>query len=71
MTGNRFSEFSMANSQTHDLRKGTPGAEPTTNAKLAGHEDKVMPIPDSGEHPVNPAPGSKAGMAEGQVTKSN
>jgi len=61
----------MANSQTTDLRKGKPGAEPTTNAKLAGHEDKVMPIPSSNEHAVNPGAGSKAGVAEGQVTKSN
>jgi hypothetical protein len=61
----------MANSQTHDLRKGKPGAEPTTNAKMPGHEDKVMPLPPDGENPVNPGVGSKAGVAEGQVTKSN
>ena len=54
-----------------DLRKGKPGAEPTTNAKLPGHEDKIMPTPPDGENPVNPGIGSKAGMAEGQVTKSN
>lgn len=54
-----------------DLRKGKPGAEPTTNAKLPGHQDKIMPIPADGENPVNPGVGSKAGMAEGQVTKSN
>ena len=57
--------------QTHDLRKGKPGAEPTTNAKMPGHEDKVMPLPPDGEHAVNPGVGSKAGVAEGQVTKSN
>ena len=63
----------MANTHTHDrdLRKGKPGAEPTTNAKVVGHEDKVMPIPPDGENPVNPGVGSKAGMAAGQVTKSN
>ena len=63
----------MANTQTHgrDLRKGKPGAEPTTNAKVAGHQDKVMPMPPDKENPVNPGVGSKAGMAEGQVTKSN
>ena len=61
----------MADSQTHDLRKGKPGAEPTSNAKLAGHEDKVMPTAPSNEHAVNPGTGSKAGVAEGQVTKSN
>ena len=61
----------MADSQTHDLRKGKPGAEPTSNAKLAGHEDKVMPTAPSNEHAVNPGAGSKAGVAEGQVTKSN
>lgn len=55
----------------HDLRKGKPGAEPTTNAKIAGHEDKIMPTPPDKENPVNPGVGSKAGMAEGQVTKSN
>jgi hypothetical protein len=54
-----------------DLRKGKPGSEPNTNAKLAGHEDRVMPTSKSGEHAVNPGPGSKAGVAEGQVTKSN
>ena len=61
----------MTDTQKQDLRNGKPGAEPTTNAKLAGHQDKVMPIPDSGEHAVNPGVGSKAGVAEGQVTKSN
>jgi hypothetical protein len=65
----------MANSQTHDLRqdlrKGNPGAEPTTNAKIAGHEDKVMPMPPDNQNAVNPGVGSKAGVAEGQVTKSN
>jgi len=61
----------MTNTQNQDLRKGKPGAEPTTNAKLAGHEDKTMPIAPSNEHAVNPGVGSKAGVAEGQVTKSN
>jgi len=61
----------MANPQSHDLRKNKPGAEPQTNAKLAGHQDKVMPMPADRENPVNPGIGSKAGMAEGQVTKSN
>ena len=61
----------MANSQNNDLRKGQPGAEPTSNAKLAGHEDKIMPTSPSNEHAVNPGIGSKAGVAEGQVTKSN
>ena len=61
----------MANTDQNDLRKGKPGAEPTTNAKMPGHEDKVMPLPPDGENPVNPGVGSKAGVAEGQVTKSN
>jgi hypothetical protein len=61
----------MADSQTNDLRKDKPGAEPTTNAKLAGHQDKIMPTAPSNEHAVNPGVGSKAGVAEGQVTKSN
>ena len=61
----------MANSQTRDLRYGKPGAEPTTNAKLAGHEDKVTPMPPDNQNPDNPGVGSKAGVAEGQVTKSN
>ena len=61
----------MANTPQNDLRKGKPGGEPNTNAKLAGHEDRVMPAPKSGEHAVNPGAGSKAGVAEGQVTKSN
>jgi hypothetical protein len=54
-----------------DLRKGKPAAAPTTEAKLAGHQDKVMPTPPDQENAVNPGVGSKAGMAEGQVTKSN
>ncbi len=61
----------MANSRQKDLRDGKQGAEPTSNATLAGHKDLNMPMPSSGEHAVNPGVGSKAGMAEGQVTKSN
>jgi hypothetical protein len=61
----------MANSEQNDLRKGKPRAEPSSNAKLAGHQDRVMPMPKSGEHAVNPGAGSKAGVGEGQVTKSN
>jgi len=63
----------MANihSQDRDLRKGKPGIEPTTNAKMAGHDDKVLPLPPDNENPVNPGAGSKAGVAEGQGTKSN
>jgi hypothetical protein len=63
----------MANthSQDRDLRKGKPAVEPLTDAKMAGHEDKVMPTPPDKENPVNPGVGSKAGVAEGQVTKSN
>jgi hypothetical protein len=62
----------VTNSQNNkDLRAGKPGAEPSTNAKLPGHEDKVMPTVLSNEHAVNPGIGSKAGVAEGQVTKSN
>jgi len=61
----------MANTQQNDLRKGAPKAEPSTNSKLAGHEDRVMPMPKSGENAVNPGAGSKAGVGEGQGTKSN
>jgi len=66
-------ETAMANSQTHerDLRNNKPATEPTTNTKVAGHDDKVMPTPPDTENPVNPGIGSKAGVAEGQVTKSN
>lgn len=55
----------------HDLRDGKPGGTGNTEAQLPGHQDKVMPLSPSGENAVNPAPGSKAGVAEGQVTKSN
>jgi hypothetical protein len=57
----------------HDLRDelGKAREDGNTNAKMAGHTDKVMPIDDSGQHVINPGPGSRAGMAEGQVTKSN
>lgn len=61
----------MTTPQKPDLRKGQPGEDASTNAKLAGHSDKVMPTTPSGEHAVNPGVGSRAGMAEGQVTKSN
>jgi len=61
----------MANPQAHDLRKGKPATEPATQAKMPGHEDKIMPTPPDKENPVNPGVGSKAGVAEGQVTKSN
>jgi hypothetical protein len=60
----------MANSQ-HDLRNGKPGGDANTNAKLAGHSDQTMPTAPKDEHAVNPGVGSKAGVAEGQVTKSN
>jgi hypothetical protein len=71
MAGNRFLEIFMANTQQPDLRKGKPGAEPTSEATLAGHKDVATPMPKSGENAVNPGVGSKAGVAEGQVTKSN
>jgi hypothetical protein len=63
----------MANDHQNqkDLRKGAPGEDGNTNAKLAGHEERAMPTSKSGEHAVNPGVGSKAGVAEGQVTKSN
>lgn len=61
----------MANTQQNDLRKGKPQAEPSTNAKMAGHQDRVMPTPKSGEHAVNPGAGSQSGVGEGQGTKSN
>ena len=69
----------MTNTQKHDLRGGKPGADGSTNqwhlrlglVDLAGHQDKVMPTSPSNEHAVNPGIGSKGGVAEGQVTKSN
>jgi hypothetical protein len=61
----------MANTQQNDLRNGKPGEDGNTNAKLAGHSDRVMPTTKSGENEVNPGVGSKAGVGEGQVTKSN
>ena len=51
--------------------RANPGVEPSSNAKLAGHGDSVMPMPKSGEHAVNPGTGSQSGVAEGQTTKSN
>jgi hypothetical protein len=64
-------EFFMANPQQNDLRNGKPSAEPRSEATLAGHKDVDTPMPKSGENAVNPGVGSKAGVAEGQVTKSN
>jgi hypothetical protein len=58
-------------SQNNDLRKGKPGAEPNVNTKMPGHSDQALPTAKGGEHAVNPGVGSKAGVAEGQVTKSN
>jgi hypothetical protein len=60
----------MANPQ-NDLRNGKPGADGNTNTQMAGHTDQVMPTTPDKENVVNPAPGSKGGVAEGQVTKSN
>jgi hypothetical protein len=61
----------MADNEKQDLRNGKAGAEPITNAQMPGRHDEAMPIPKSGENAVNPGVGSKAGVAEGQVTKSN
>jgi hypothetical protein len=61
----------MANNNQKDLRNGRPGADGNTNAKLAGHTDQTMPTSPKDEHLVNPGIGSKGGVAEGQVTKSN
>jgi hypothetical protein len=61
----------MEHSKKPDLRNGRPGEDGNTNATLVGHTDKVMPTTPSGERAVNPGVGSTAGMAEGQVTKSN
>jgi hypothetical protein len=61
----------MARNNQNDLRKSKPGVEASTNTTLAGHQDRVMPTEPSAEHAVNPGVGSKAGVAEGQVTKSN
>jgi hypothetical protein len=54
-----------------DLRDGKPGADGNTNATLAGHDNQYMPTAPKDEHIINPGVGSKAGVAEGQVTKSN
>ncbi len=67
----RQSDLRQSDLRQGDLRKGKPAAEPSTNSKLAGHQDRMMPTPASGEHAVNPGAGSKAGVAEGQGTKSN
>jgi hypothetical protein len=61
----------MTDTQKPDLRSGKPGADGNTNAKLAGHQNQTMPTSPKDEHAVNPGVGSTAGVAEGQVTKSN
>ncbi|HEY8254934.1 MAG TPA: hypothetical protein VIG39_09860 [Rhizomicrobium sp.] len=61
----------MANTQKHDLRDGMSRIEPSTNAKMPGLSDSALPTEPSGEHSVKPTAGSKGGVAEGQVTKSN
>ncbi len=64
-------ETIMADIKKPDLRDGKPGADGNTNATLAGHTDQTMPTSPKDEHLVNPGIGSKGGVAEGQVTKSN
>ena len=61
----------MANPPNNDLRHGKPGGDANTNAKMPGHTDQTMPTAGKTEHAVNPGVGSKAGVADGQVTKSN
>ena len=61
----------MANTNQNDLRNGKPGGDAITNTQMPGHTDQAMPTTPSNEHAVNPGVGSKAGVAEGQVTKSN
>lgn len=61
----------MADTKKHDLRDGLTRIEPTTNAKMPGLGDRVMPTDPSGEDEVDPGTGSKGGVAEGQGTKSN
>ncbi len=61
----------MTDTPKNDLRNGKPGEDANTNATLAGHDPQTMPTSPKDEHAVNPGVGSKAGVAEGQVTKSN
>jgi len=61
----------MTDIKKPDLRDGKPGADGNTNAILAGHDNQYMPTAPEDEHIINPSVGSKAGVAEGQVTKSN
>lgn len=61
----------MTKTPKPDLRDGKPGENGNTDAKLAGHYDRVMPTDPTGEDEVTPLPGGKGGVAEGQVTKSN
>ncbi len=61
----------MTDIKKPDLRDGKPGADGNTNAALAGHDNQYMPTAPKDEHIINPGVGSKAGVAEGQVTKSN
>ncbi len=64
-------ETIMADIKKHDLRDGNPGEDANTNATLAGHTAQSMPTSAQDENLVNPGIGSKGGVAEGQVTKSN
>jgi hypothetical protein len=61
----------MASSQKHDLRDGMSRIEPTTNAKMPGLSDSILPTEPDDENAVKPLAGSKGGVAEGQGTKSN
>jgi hypothetical protein len=61
----------MANPNQNDLRNGKSGAEPITNTQMPGHTNQALPSTPDKENAVNPGVGSKAGVAEGQVTKSN
>ena len=51
-----FGSPPMTNTK-NDLRDGKPGEDANTNAKMAGHSDRVMPTVKSGEHAVNPGVG--------------
>ena len=56
--------------EKHDLRDGMSRIEPTTNAKMPGLKDRVLPIEPSGEDVVEPIAGAKGGSAVGQGTNS-
>lgn len=61
----------MEKEKKRDLRNGQPGVSINFDSMKEAGSESGHTVPDSHEHAVNPGVGSRAGVAEGQGTKSN